>query len=147
VRQYQLVRQAQGTVVRIDQEHNVWVQGYYRTKGSEMGNERWEAFNHSYGPWYRMRSEKSGMNGDPSSDGHPVDVLVMPDMDKRRWFWSVKFHAYRPRRPDSRHVPLAETSVHGKEDSLEQAQHMATEAFRRGRPAAISGTSIQKPEE
>jgi hypothetical protein len=40
----------------------------------------WVAFNHAYGPWYRIKNTK---------------VVVQPDMDRSRWYWCVpedRFH-------------------------------------------------------
>lgn len=144
VRQYKLRNDSPLKVVNIDHARNIWVQGYYRTKEAEVGFERWVAFNHSFGPWYRLQDERNGMSRDLSSGGRNVSVVVMPDMSKVRWYWTVKFFAYNPKNSRGKNQPLPEATLHGIELTLELAQEKALEAFRRGRPAAgISGTSVE----
>lgn len=73
---------------------------------------RWEAFNETQAKWYRLvRLDHKPMPG--------IEVLVQPDLNKEKWFWSVRKGA-KNRSP---------RIVWGKELSLEDAKHRAVEAF------------------
>lgn len=73
----------------------------------------WRSFNPVYGPWYRL-IQAGGKN---LSGG---EAVLMPDMDKGRWFWHVRIGtAKAPRETFSGHEP-----------SLDEAKKTAMAVFR-----------------
>lgn len=134
VRQYMLRNNTPLKTVSIDHARNVYVQGYHRAPVAKMGFERWVPL--PLVPGFRLQDERHGMSKELSSGGHQVDVLVMPDMGKTKWYWSVKFYAFRPKQPDPKRPPLSQLVVNGHEPTLELAQEKAIAAFRQGRPKA-----------
>ncbi len=69
-------------------------------------------FNQTYGPWYRLEE----LDGKKISGG---EVLVMPDMDRGRWFWYVRIGGKKD--------PTTKRSGH--EPSLEEAKATARKLF------------------
>lgn len=145
VRQYRLKAEGVDNVIPLRAVTGVWVRGHYRERAPQNSEVTsmadrdfiWEPFNHSYGPWYRLRGERHGVSVNLSSGGHPVEVVVIPDMNKSSWFWSVTFAKYTPRSrratPDPKKVALAEKKVTGRAETREEAQQRAMEALQRGR--------------
>lgn len=76
----------------------------------------YEAFNHQYGPWYRLIAIKKALR----VDNPGWEVLVQPDMDKRRWYWSVRKGAKKK-------DPIVKW---GTADSSEEAREVALNTFR-----------------
>jgi len=106
----------------------------------------WVPFNHTYGPWYEMKEIKDAITVDLSHGGHGVTAIVQPDMDKEAWYWSVKFHAYKPKMPAADRnkelkqkpkTPLPERRFGGKCLTKGEAMKVAEEVFLTGRPQKV----------
>lgn len=111
----------------------------------------WHAFNQTYGPWYEMKEVKAAISVDLKHKGHVVTAIVQPDMDKGAWYWSVKFHAYKPKPAHSDDnkelkrkpkVPLPERRYGGKSQTLKTAMAKAEEVFLTGRPTMPRGDEL-----
>jgi len=103
----------------------------------------WLPINLTYGPWFEMKEIKKAMAMDLSVGGHPATVQVIPDMDRQAWFWSVKFHAYRPKlamqgEKKKVKVPLPEKRLGGKCKTRDEAMAKARQAFLTGRPTTLT---------
>ena len=73
---------------------------------------QWRAFNPAYGPWYRLT-----LTGGDTISG--AEVVLMPDMDKSRWFWHCRI--------GSKKAPREQLSGH--EPTLEDAKRVARATF------------------
>lgn len=110
----------------------------------------WSAFNHTYGPWYRMYEIRDSALAQPLVyNGHAAEAVVQPDMDREGWFWAVRFSKYTPKllkadkiegkKMPKPKIPLTEYKVGGRvqvpgEAGRLEAMRLAQEAFIKGRP-------------
>ena len=72
----------------------------------------WRSFNPVYGPWYRLIQA----GGKTISGG---EAVVMPDMDKGRWFWTVRIGTAKAPRE----------TLSGHEPTLDEAKRVAKATF------------------
>lgn len=108
-----------------------FVRAHYRQKPGEEEpmpeNLSWAPFNPAFGPWYRLQSSYRGTSAPLSSQGRLVEVVVIPDFDKKRFYWKVHFHALKPK--SSYKKPLPEKILTGMAETLPQAQFIAKTQF------------------
>ena len=51
----------------------------------------WVPFNKAFGTWYRLECTRKGMSSDVKvASGKGASVMVQPDLEKGRWYWSVR---------------------------------------------------------
>lgn len=102
----------------------------------------WEPFNHTYGPWFQLRAlGKDGVSVALTHAGRRAEAVVQPDMNRQRWYWSVRFAAYRPRpsKPGKpKKIPLPERKIGGRAKTMKEACTMAQQAFKTGRPTGLT---------
>mgnify|MGYP006173171977 CR=1 FL=1 len=125
----------------------IFVHSHYRSvPGGNMSYESlfWQSFNPTFGPWYRLKGIRNSLTVDLEWKGRSVEVVVQPDMDRARWFWSVRWAAYRPRMKrdaagnevrDPKRKPIKEKRLHGTAPTEDEAKAKAIEVFHAGRPA------------
>lgn len=81
----------------------------------------WTPFNASYGTWYRLGCERKGLRSDVKvASGKVATVLVQPDMEPGRWYWSIRVGATQKTRekPKWGHEGTAEESMAAARDAL-----------------------------
>lgn len=84
---------------------------------------RWEEFNHTYGPWYRLRRLLDGVRSDLLIEGCKASAVVQPDMDNTRYFWTASIE-YKgiPRKVKSGVQPTVIEAKEAAEDALAELQ-------------------------